>query len=198
MLLHTVWNSSDNFLKLLMIGFFAFVLFLSGKILRCFINPQKMGFTLIVRYSSWISKVLAVFNSDVKLLRTILQHSPFALDNSHAANDNLWRKPSILNVENSNFQEILSDTFAHCWKWSSELVLSFLWTKAWVLHVTLINQRCQGVRSWLEMPPYLKMLKRYVRKKNLKALPQVQFWVDCVVFAFYYIVELKCGSNSSL
>ena len=105
---HTVWNSSDNFLKLLMIGFFAFVLFLSGKILRCFINPQKMGFTLIVRYSSWISKALALFNSDVKLLRTILQHSPFALDNSHTAYDNFRRKP--------NFQEILSDTFAHCWK----------------------------------------------------------------------------------
>lgn len=123
---HTVWNSSDNFLKLLMIGFFAFVLFLSCKILRCFINTQKMGFTLIVRYSSWILKALALFNSDVKLLHTILQHSPFALDNSHAAYDNFWRKTSILNVENSNFQEILSDTFAHCWKWSSELVLSFL------------------------------------------------------------------------
>lgn len=92
---HTVWNSSDNFLKLLMIGFFAFVLFLSDKILRCFITPKKMGFTLIVRYSSWILKALALFNSDVKLLRTILQHSPFALDNSHAAYDNFWRKPSI-------------------------------------------------------------------------------------------------------
>ena len=29
-----------------------------------------------------------MFNSDVKSLRTILQHSPFALDNSHAAYDN--------------------------------------------------------------------------------------------------------------
>lgn len=62
---HTVWNSSDNFLKLLMIGFFAVVLFLSGKILRSSINPQKMGFTLIVKYFSWISKALAVFRCEV-------------------------------------------------------------------------------------------------------------------------------------
>lgn len=33
-----------------------------------------------------------MFNSDVKSLRTILQHSPFALDNSHAADDNFLKK----------------------------------------------------------------------------------------------------------